>query len=71
MSNSFKNEKSIVKRLNITLTSLFLLFISANAIAQDTMDIVKQKVEGELGFPVTAISESPVPGLLQLTTERG
>jgi thiol:disulfide interchange protein DsbC len=71
VSNSFKNEKSIVKRLNITLTSLFLLFISANAIAQDTMDIVKQKVEGELGFPVTAISESPVPGLLQLTTERG
>lgn len=65
------NEKHIVKRLTTTLTSIFFLFASAHASAQDMMDIVKQKVEAELGFPVTAIADSPVPGLLQLTTERG
>nr|WP_315853235.1 bifunctional protein-disulfide isomerase/oxidoreductase DsbC [Alteromonas oceanisediminis] len=39
--------------------------------AQDTLDVVKQKVEAQIGFPVTSVAESPVPGLLQLNTARG
>lgn len=60
-----------MKRLTTAFFSISILLISIHAAAQDTMDIVKQKVEAELGFPVTAIAESPVPGLLQLTTGRG
>ena len=64
-------EKPIVKRYTTAISSLLFLLISSPLAAQDMLDIVKQKVENELSFPVTAIAESPVPGLLQLTTQRG
>lgn len=38
---------------------------------QEKMQQVLRKIQGQLSIPITAIAESPVAGLLQLTTARG
>ncbi|MDM7861814.1 bifunctional protein-disulfide isomerase/oxidoreductase DsbC [Alteromonas sp. ASW11-36] len=43
----------------------------STASEQKTMQQVLSKIQGQLSIPITAIAESPVNGLLQLTTARG
>lgn len=37
----------------------------------DDLDEVKLKIQQKIAIPITAVADSPVPGLIQLTTERG
>lgn len=49
-----------------------LVAVSAGAMAAvESTGSVKTKIENMLGLDVTAVADSPVPGLLQLTTNRG
>lgn len=47
------------------------LLAGTSALAADNFNAAKDKVEKTLGLEVTAIADSPVPGLLQLITNRG
>lgn len=50
------------------ITSLSAVSLAALA---DNYDATKSKIEKTLGLSITAISDSPVPGLLQIVTSRG
>ncbi len=53
--------------------SLFLaLFFSFSALAaEDNYAAVKSKIENSIGFTVSSVADSPVPGLLQIGTNQG
>ena len=59
--------KNWIKSLFVIST---LTLLNATAMA-DNYDTTKSKIENTLGLNVTAIGDSPVPGLLQLVTSRG
>lgn len=56
----------------LTIVASFTLQLSAFAQAQsDGFDAAKQKIQSTLGMKVIAIGDSPVPGLLQVETDKG
>ncbi|MFQ3236352.1 MAG: thiol:disulfide interchange protein DsbC [Paraglaciecola sp.] len=56
----------------LTIIASFTLQFSAFAQVQnDGFDAVKQKVQSTLGMKVSTIGDSPVPGLLQVETNKG
>jgi thiol:disulfide interchange protein DsbC len=56
----------------LTIVASFTLQFSAFAQSQsDGFDGVKQKIQSTLGMKVIAIGDSPVPGLLQVETNKG
>ncbi|WP_240615605.1 bifunctional protein-disulfide isomerase/oxidoreductase DsbC [Alteromonas facilis] len=58
--------KSIVKAL-----CLGVVVLTSTSLSAETFDAVKNKIETKISIPINAIAESPVPGLLQLNTEKG
>ncbi|MFT6897154.1 MAG: thiol:disulfide interchange protein DsbC [Paraglaciecola sp.] len=56
----------------LTIVASFTLQFSVFAQAQSVgFDAAKQKIQSTLGMKVIAISDSPVPGLLQVETDKG
>lgn len=61
--------KSLVTALVIVNGSIFSSSVLAQA--DDEYATAKQKVESVLGLKVESIGDAPVPGLLQVSTDRG
>lgn len=57
--------------LKLSLTALLLSVLSLSSSAQDKYAEARAKLINELGFLVSSIEPSPVPGLLQALTNRG
>ncbi|MDF2178350.1 bifunctional protein-disulfide isomerase/oxidoreductase DsbC [Aliiglaciecola sp. CAU 1673] len=58
-------------KLKISLAAVLLSLVSLGSSAEDKYAEALAKLTGELGFTVTTIEPSPVPGLLQAFTNRG
>lgn len=47
------------------------LLITSQVVLAEAQDAVKKKIETTLGLGVSAIADAPIPGMLQLVTNRG
>tara|TARA_R110002167_G_scaffold27444_21_gene93394 strand:- start:464 stop:1186 length:723 start_codon:yes stop_codon:yes gene_type:complete len=55
-----------------TLGLAFALSTAVNAADKvENFELVKQKIQNTLGMKVSSIADSPIPGLLQLETDKG
>ena len=62
--------KNWIKSLLVT-SGVTLAATSCLVSAQEDFKVAKEKVESVLGLNVSAVADAPVPGLLQLVTDRG
>lgn len=63
--------KSRIKFLTVTAALCYTLGLTCLAVQAEEYALAKGKIQSTLGMNVTAIGDAPVPGLLQVVTDKG
>lgn len=63
--------KQVIKMLAAGMALCATLLSTSQVALADDFSAAKKKIESTLGLSISAIADSPVPGLIQLVTDRG
>ncbi len=61
----------ILKGLAFSVSVVLTFLIGNHAVAAEEFEATKTKIESTLGLEISAVDDSPIPGLIQLVTDRG
>lgn len=60
-----------MKKWITSIVAASTLLMATQFVIAQTQDVVKSKIETQLRLKVSAVADAPIPGLLQVVTERG